>query len=176
MVKTATTGRETVLTRSNEVDGDGDDDREVIAEFVTGAITLLEEADTQLASPGGVPSDMAALTAAYRAFRTIRGLARFLRFEGLEVLAQASEDLLFEACCGRTALRTASTDMVRQSVSVLRRHVLDIGSALTDGKPVPRPVRLAPGLVRDMQQAVHSNHSTYVEDDDAAAAMDRHVA
>ena len=169
MVKTGTTGAQTA-TPCNEVDGEGDDDREVIAEFVAGAITLLEEAETHLANSGGAAFDMATLAAAYRAFRTIRGLARFLRFEGLEVVAQVAEDLLFEACCGRTALWTASADMARESVSVLRQQVLDIGSALTDGGPMPRPVRIAPALVRNMQRAVHPNHPAH------DAAVDRDVA
>ncbi|MDD9967035.1 MAG: hypothetical protein OXR73_12460 [Myxococcales bacterium] len=172
MVKTGTTGAQTALTP--ELDGEGDDDREVIVEFVAGAITLLEEAEKHLASSGGVTSDTTTLAAAYRAFRTIRGLARFLRFEGLEVLAQASEDLLFEACCGRTALWTASADMVRESVSVLRQHVLDIGSALTDGGPIPKPVRVAPALIRDMRRAVHPTHPA--DHEDAVGTMDRHVA
>jgi two-component system chemotaxis sensor kinase CheA len=100
-----------------------DPDLSLIADFVRESLDHLETADAILLSLGNGPADGEGVNAVFRAFHTVKGVAGFLGFKGIQEFAHGTETLLDQVRDGSVPLDAGLLDVVFAAVEALRKRV-----------------------------------------------------
>ena len=116
-------------------------DPAILAEFLVESGEHLSEAEQHLLTLDSEPQNVMALQALFRGFHTIKGLAGFLNFPGIDALAHATEDLLSLARETKAPLPSGATDLVLESVDQLSKAMDEIREAMDGGKPLPNAAK-----------------------------------
>jgi two-component system chemotaxis sensor kinase CheA len=125
---------------------DKDELQEIISEFITESVELLETAVGDLVGYEKEPSGKA-INSVFRAVHTIKGTSGFLGFETLSSLAHRSEDVLGRLRKGELRLSPDIVTTLVKTLDVMRLLVEDIGS---EGKEA----RNIAGLLAELEAIV----------------------
>jgi two-component system chemotaxis sensor kinase CheA len=116
------------------------EDPELIGDFVLESREHLASIESQALALERDPSDTEALNAAFRGFHTIKGLAGFLEFRGIQELAHEVEAVLDRCREGQLTITPAAIDVILQSSDHLRRWMAHIEKELAQ-QPSAAPER-----------------------------------
>jgi len=100
-----------------------DPDPSLLADFVRESLEHLENSDVLLMALESGPADGESVNGIFRAFHTIKGVAGFLGFQGIQAFAHGTENLLDMARQGSLALDARILDVAFAAVDVLRRRI-----------------------------------------------------
>lgn len=110
-------------------------DPELIGDFVTESREHLAAIEAQMLVLEANPASDGPIHAVFRAFHTVKGLAGFLEFHGIQEVAHEVESLLDLARNGKLTLRAGFFDVVLESADYLKGLINDVESHLR-GQPV----------------------------------------
>ena len=106
---------------------DRDELQEIIGEFITESIELVETASADLLTLEKEPSGQT-INSVFRAVHNIKGTAGFLGFETLSSLAHRSEDVLGKLRKGELSLSPSIITTLLKTLDVMRLLIEDIGA------------------------------------------------
>lgn len=118
------------------------DDLPLVAEFVAEAGSHLETAETELLRLEEDPGNLEAIGALFRAFHTIKGVSGFLNLNQIQSLAHAAENLLDLGREGKLRITGAASDLVLQSIDLMKRLI----SAVDEAAKANQPLQPMPGV------------------------------
>ncbi|HEX4611547.1 MAG TPA: Hpt domain-containing protein [Urbifossiella sp.] len=95
----------------------------MINDFCAEAIEHLDDADRNLLAIDADPANREALSAVYRAFHSLKGVASMLGLEAVRMVAHEAESLLNLARDGKVVLRGLALELAFSSVDALKRHM-----------------------------------------------------
>ena len=128
------------------------DDFPLVGDFITESNGHIESAEAQLLKLEENPDDNEALSAIFRSFHTIKGVAGFLNLKQIGALAHAAENLLDLARNGKLQLVGATVDVVLDSIDLMKAMIASLGDAMKSGNPIPSQQRL-PALIERLHAA-----------------------
>ena len=115
-------------------------DPELMSDFVVESREHLANIETQVLTLERDPSDPEALSAVFRGFHTIKGLAGFMELWEVQKLAHEVETVLDRARESQWTITVPAIDVILQSADYLRRWLLHVESALQN-RPSEAPLR-----------------------------------
>ena len=127
-------------------------DPEILAEFLAESSEHLVEAEQHLLALDGDPSNQQAIAALFRGFHTIKGLAGFLDFPAIEVLAHAAEDVLTVARDDKTPLPAGAPDVILEAVDRLHKSMQAIRNATAENSSPSIPPQINNDLVERLNE------------------------
>ncbi|MGF1447985.1 MAG: chemotaxis protein CheA [Opitutales bacterium] len=127
-------------------------DRELLGEFQTEALEHLEAIEQATLVIENEPEDADSMSALFRAFHTIKGVAGFLNLGPVQGLAHEVESLLDHARNGKFALDSSLINLVLEARDTLQQQVDQISLAL-DKNVLPSEVIAVSDLVWRVQKA-----------------------
>jgi two-component system, chemotaxis family, sensor kinase CheA len=127
-------------------------DEELIREFITESTEHLGTIESQLLVLEKDNSATETLNAIFRGFHTIKGLAGFLEFAGIQSLSHEIETLLDLARTGQLTVNPAIVDVLLESTDIVRHELAGIAQKLA-GKPASHTQVNAALLERIRQSA-----------------------
>jgi len=110
----------------------GPADRELVEDFISDAHEHLDASEEHLLTLEKEPDDPSAIDAVFRAFHTIKGVASYLQFEAIRVLAHEAENLLSLARSGNLALSGNVFDVTLRARDEMQSLVNRVVSVLED--------------------------------------------
>ena len=115
-------------------------DSDIFADFSSEADEHLHNAENALLLLESNPEDDELLNTIFRAFHTIKGAAGFLNLTDVTQLSHAVEDVLDSARKKHLVLNQAITDVVLESVDLLKELLQHVEQQLPSGSIMPRDV------------------------------------
>ena len=112
------------------------DDAELIADFVVESREHLSQIEGQMLVLERDPTVMEVIHAVFRAFHTIKGLAGFLDFKGVQAVAHEVESLLDFARNEKLVIDSAVVDVVLESEAFLQSELTAIETSLNNAIPL----------------------------------------
>lgn len=131
------------------------DDAPLIKEFIAEAQSHIETAEGEVLKVEEDPSDAEAIGSLFRAFHTIKGVAGFLNLNQIQGLAHAAESLLDQAREGKLQLTGAASELVLQSIDLMKKLIASLDSATAREEVMPIEPEV-PGLVARLDEFVKS--------------------
>lgn len=119
-----------------------EDDVSLVLDFIAEAAEHIESSESGLLDLESRPEDTEVLNQIFRAFHTIKGMAGFLNLADIGSLAHSAENLLDLARKGELILVGANTDVIFESMDMLKKMIVSLRQAVEASKPVPRQKRL----------------------------------
>lgn len=111
---------------------DAEDD-EIIKEFVTESLELLDDLDQQFVALEKEPSSTERLAAIFRAMHTIKGTSGLLGFQRLEQVTHAAESILAKLRDGALQLAPKTTSALLKSVDAARAMIQNVANKGDEG-------------------------------------------
>jgi two-component system chemotaxis sensor kinase CheA len=115
-------------------------DHDLVQEFIVESGEHLTAIEAQMLLLEKDNTATETLNAVFRGFHTIKGLAGFLEFAGIQSLAHEVETLLDRARTGKLAVSPAVVDVVLESMDVLKQEMSGIQDRLEGNVPPPSSV------------------------------------
>lgn len=115
-----------------------DVDADLMEDFVTESLELIEAAEASLLALEVEPEDMEAVNTVFRAFHTVKGTSGFLGLSSLKELAHLAEGLLSRIRDGEILYAGAYADLALRAIDMLKELVLQVQRAL-GGQPMEKP-------------------------------------
>lgn len=128
------------------------DDVPLVLEFITESQSHVESAEAAVLQLEENPGDQEALSAIFRGFHTIKGVAGFLNLRQIGSLAHAAESLLDLCRHGKLQLEGAAVDVVLESIDLLKAMLASLDSAVKNNTAPAEPQKL-PALLERLRQA-----------------------
>ncbi|MBU1172613.1 MAG: chemotaxis protein CheA [Proteobacteria bacterium] len=100
-----------------------DDDEEILGDFITESRENLETIEVNLIDLEENPDDKEIINAIFRPFHTIKGISGFLDLRKINALGHSTENLLDSARKGQFVIDHDMTDVILQSVDVLKKLI-----------------------------------------------------
>lgn len=141
----------------------GEEDVTLVLDFITEANEHIEAAEAGLLELEAKPDDEETLNQIFRAFHTIKGMAGFLNLTDIGSLAHSAENLLDLARKGELVLADENTDVVFESLDMLKTMMLELKNSIDAGKPVPVQKNL-PQLLQKLAASAEGNKPDSVPD------------
>ncbi len=113
-----------------------EDDLPLVADFLAEACEHIEAAEGGLLDLETAPEDLEVLNLIFRAFHTIKGMSGFLNLKEIGSLAHSAENLLDLARNGKLSLTGHYTDLVFQSIDMIKSMIDSIQQAVAKGSPI----------------------------------------
>ncbi len=129
-----------------------EDDVALVIDFVAEACEHIEAAEGGLLVLETNPEDQEVLNLIFRAFHTIKGMSGFLNLTDIGSLAHSAENLLDLARKGELLLKGHYTDLVFQSIDLIKTMIADLQRAIQDSSPTSIQSGLA-GLLIQLHEA-----------------------
>ena len=120
-------------------------DPEILHDFVTESLELIETLDQDLVELEQRPDDPELLNGIFRALHTIKGASSFLALDPLTHFAHAAEDALNALRKAEASVTADTMDMLLRAADVIRSQVQTVDAGQM---PEPGPQDLADGLRR----------------------------
>jgi two-component system, chemotaxis family, sensor kinase CheA len=129
-------------------------DVDLLTDFISEATEHLENVENCMLTIETDPGDENALNTIFRAFHTIKGVAGYLALEQVGHLAHDTESLLDMARKGDIVLQGNVSDILFESVDMMKQLVADVKDALTNSTPLPYEPGVN-GLLENLRQIIH---------------------
>lgn len=129
-----------------------EEDVPLILDFITESGEHIESAEGGLLELESNPQDSDIINQIFRAFHTIKGMAGFLNLIEIGSLAHSAENLLDLARKGELVLSGENTDVVFESIDMLKKMIAALKKSIKSGKPVPTQKNL-PQLLSKLKAA-----------------------
>ena len=113
----------------------GEEDREIIADFVTESLENLATIEISVMDLEQDPSDPETINAIFRPFHTVKGVSGFLNFNKINKLSHAVENLLDKARNGELEIHEEIIDVILECVDLLKRMIENVRNSLNAGEP-----------------------------------------
>jgi len=114
-----------------------EEDVPLIIDFIAEGREHIESAESGLLELESKPGDSEVINQIFRAFHTIKGMAGFLNLAEIGSLAHSAENLLDLARKGELVLAGANTDVVFESIDMLKKMLAGLKESVESDKPVP---------------------------------------
>jgi len=126
----------------------GDEDKEIIADFVAESLENLSTIEVKLMDLEQDPSDLDTINAIFRPFHTVKGVSGFLNFNKINKLAHISENLLDKARNGALSIEGEVIDVILESVDILKKMIENVQATLDTGTPLEGDIDTGQLIVR----------------------------
>jgi len=126
----------------------GDEDKEIIADFVAESLENLSTIEVKLMDLEQDPSDLDTINAIFRPFHTVKGVSGFLNFNKINKLAHISENLLDKARNGELSIEGEVIDVILESVDILKKMIENVQATLDTGTPLEGDIDTGQLIVR----------------------------
>jgi len=126
----------------------GDEDKEIIADFVAESLENLSTIEVKLMDLEQDPSDLDTINAIFRPFHTVKGVSGFLNFNKINKLAHISENLLDKARNGELSIEGEVIDVILESVDTLKKMIENVQATLDTGTPLEGDIDTGQLIVR----------------------------
>ena len=126
------------------------DDAPLVMDFIAESNEHIESAEAGLLDLETKPDDSEVMNLIFRGFHTIKGMAGFLNLTDIGSLAHSTENLLDMARKGELLLTGVNTDVVFESIDLLKTMIVELQDAMDANRPVMSPAEL-PGLLRKIE-------------------------
>ena len=113
-----------------------EDDVPLVLDFITESTEHIESAEAALLELETIPDDKEVLNKIFRAFHTIKGMAGFLNLTEIGSLAHSAENLLDLARKGELVLTGGNTDVIFESIDMLKKMIVGLKESVEAGKAV----------------------------------------
>jgi len=113
------------------------EDVPLLLDFIAESAEHLESAEAALLGLETKPNDNELLNQIFRAFHSIKGLAGFLNLTDIGSLAHAAENLLDLARKERLVLTGENTDVIFESIDMMKGMISVLKSSVEAGQAVP---------------------------------------
>ncbi len=113
-----------------------EDDVPLVLDFITESAEHIESAEAALLEIETMPDDKEVLNKIFRAFHTIKGMAGFLNLAEIGSLAHSAENLLDLARKGQLVLTGGNTDVIFESIDMLKKMIFGLKESVEAGKAV----------------------------------------
>jgi len=120
-----------------------EEDAPLVLDFITEANEHIETAESALLEIENEPDNGELVNKVFRSFHTIKGMAGFLNLTEIGSLAHSSENLLDLARKGQLVLAGDISDVVFESVDMLKAMLAGLQESLEGGRPVPSQTGLS---------------------------------
>ncbi|MBW8034584.1 MAG: hypothetical protein FVQ79_02680 [Planctomycetes bacterium] len=127
-----------------------EDDVPLVLDFITEAYKHIESSETALLELEAKPDDNEVINQIFRAFHTIKGMAGFLNLTEIGSLAHSAENLLDLARNGKLALTGKNTDVIFESIDLLKKMIAALKQAVENGNPIHQDQSL-PALLMKLE-------------------------
>ncbi|GAB4220311.1 MAG: hypothetical protein Kow001_01650 [Acidobacteriota bacterium] len=115
-----------------------DADLDLLEEFVTESLELIEAAEASLLALEVDPGNAEELNTVFRAFHTVKGTSGFLGITSVKELAHRAENLLSRIREGHIRYAGGYADLALRAIDTLKSLVLGVQKAL-GGAPIVKP-------------------------------------
>lgn len=132
--------------------GIAESDVSLVREFLAEAADHLETAERALLELESNPGASEPVSAIFRSFHTIKGVAGFLGLRQISALAHEAENLLDLARRGELQLTGGIVDVVLAALDAMRELLRDLDGAVSASRPLATLPSL-PGLIRRIRAA-----------------------
>ncbi len=129
-----------------------EDDIPLLLDFVAESNEHIESSEAGLLELEERPGDNEVLNQIFRAFHTIKGMAGFLNLTEIGSLAHSAENLLDMARKGDLVLAGANTDIVFESIDMIKKMVTGLAESIEQGQPL-LPQKALPQLLQKLKAA-----------------------
>jgi two-component system chemotaxis sensor kinase CheA len=141
------------LPASYETDAQEDvvvseEDMPLVLDFISEGGEHIESAEAALLELETKPNDNELLNQIFRTFHSIKGIAGFLNLTDIGSLAHAAENLLDLSQKGKLVLAGKNTDVVFESIDMMKGMINVLKSSVEAGQAVPPEVNLAQLLAK----------------------------
>jgi two-component system chemotaxis sensor kinase CheA len=109
------------------------EDMEILGDFILESRENLESIELNLIDLEESPDDKEIINAIFRPFHTLKGISGFLDLRKINVLSHATENLLDSARTGKFVIDNLITDVILQSVDVLKKLIDSVETGLKNG-------------------------------------------
>ena len=110
------------------------DDVPLVMEFITESLGHIESAEAAVLKLEEAPEDIEVISAIFRGFHTIKGVAGFLNLKKIGSLAHAAENVLDLARKGKLRLEGAAVDVVLESIDLMKVMISGLNEAAKSTK------------------------------------------
>lgn len=125
-----------------------EDDVPLLLDFITESNEHIESSEAGLLELEDRPGDSEVLNQIFRAFHTIKGMAGFLNLVEIGSLAHSAENLLDLARKGELVLAGGNTDLVFESIDMIKKMIAALGQAIEAGEPLKSQAGLSDLIAR----------------------------
>ena len=112
-----------------------DSDVSLVIEFIQESLEHLESAERDILTIEENPEDKETINAVFRAFHTIKGVAGFLNLTPIGKLAHSAENLLDQGRKGNVVLTGSCTDVIFESMDVMKQMLATLRQAAEQVSP-----------------------------------------
>lgn len=116
------------------------EDIQLYIEFAGESLENLENAEVDLISLEDAPGDKTLINSVFRAFHTIKGVSGFLDLPVINSLAHKTETLLDNIRQGYTAPESEITDVILDSIDIMKKMLVEIQSSINSNNTLPDTV------------------------------------
>lgn len=113
-----------------------EDDVPLVQDFIAESNEHIESAEAGLLDLETKPDDSEVMNLIFRGFHTIKGMAGFLNLTEIGSLAHSTENLLDLARKGELLIAGENTDVVFESIDLLKKMITELQEAMDAGRPV----------------------------------------
>ena len=132
-----------------------EDDISLVLDFITESTEHIESAEAALLELETMPDDKEVLNKIFRAFHTIKGMAGFLNLGEIGSLAHSAENLLDLARKGELVLTGGNTDVIFESIDMLKKMIVELKESIETGKAAEVQKHL-PQLLERLKSSVQT--------------------
>ncbi|MHC4551766.1 MAG: chemotaxis protein CheA [Planctomycetota bacterium] len=150
------------------------DDVPLVQDFIAESNEHIESAEAGLLDLETKPDDMEVMNLIFRGFHTIKGMAGFLNLTDIGSLAHSTENLLDMARKGELVMSGENTDVVFESIDLLKKMIAELQDAMDAGRPVMSPAEL-PQLVAKIEVCLQNKSEAPTEPTDSQAESEAAV-
>ncbi|MDY6972035.1 MAG: chemotaxis protein CheA [Thermodesulfobacteriota bacterium] len=122
----------------------GEDDREIISDFVMESLEGLGTIEVSLVDLEQDPGNLETINAIFRPFHTIKGVSAFIELKKINQLAHSAENLLDKARNGEIRIEGTVIDLILESVDMLKKMIQGVRSGLEKGISLDNGVDITP--------------------------------
>ncbi len=123
-----------------------EEDAPLVLDFIAEANEHIETSESALLELENDPGDDELINKIFRGFHTIKGMAGFLNLTDLGSLAHSAENLLDLARKGKLVMAGNNSDVVFESIDMLKKMLASLTEAMESGAPVASQAELPPLL------------------------------
>jgi len=138
-----------------------EEDKALVMDFIGEANEHIEACEAGLLALENRSGDNETLNQIFRGFHTIKGMAGFLNLSEIGSLAHSAENLLDLARKGELVLSGDNTNVIFESIDMMKKMITCLQMSLESGGPVPGQPQL-PALLAKVKAVVESHGSDSV--------------
>jgi len=140
-----------------------EEDVPLVLDFIAEAAEHLESAEAGLLALESKPGDKEVINQIFRGFHTIKGMAGFLNLTDIGSLAHSAENLLDLVRKDKLVLTEEITNVIFESIDMLKKMIAGLKEAVETGKAVPVQEKL-PVLLTKLKNSAQGQPTTVLPD------------